>query len=79
MDDPGLVTGETLGKSVHKSSVFAMAFHCAILARFGIIEGTALAYDEMCMRERVLYLQFTTANPLDHRDDFSGPALRHGV
>ena len=29
-------------------------------------------------RERVLYCQPTGPNPLNHRDDFSRPALRHG-
>ena len=29
-------------------------------------------------RERVLYGQPTGPNPLHHRDDFSGLALRHG-
>ena len=29
-------------------------------------------------RERVLYGQPTGPNPLNHRDDFSRPALRHG-
>ena len=29
-------------------------------------------------RERVLYRQHTGPNPLNHQDDFSGPALRHG-
>ena len=28
-------------------------------------------------RERVLYGQLTGPNPLNHRDDSSGPALRH--
>ena len=29
-------------------------------------------------RGKVLYWQPTGPNPLNHRDDFSGPALRHG-
>ena len=29
-------------------------------------------------RERVFYWQPTGSNPLHHRDDYSGPALRHG-
>ena len=28
-------------------------------------------------RERVLHRQATSPNPLDHRDEFSRPALRH--
>ena len=41
------------------------------------LEGTpGIEIEEMPL-ERVLYLQPTGPNPLNHRDNFSGPALRH--
>jgi hypothetical protein len=33
----------------------------------------------LAVRERVLYGQLTGLNPLNHRDEFSRPALRHGI
>ena len=40
--------------------------------------GRALRRVPPRWRERVLYSQSTGPNPLDHRDDLVGPALRHG-
>jgi hypothetical protein len=37
----------------------------------------AHAWSRLC-RERVLNRQTTGPNPLNRRDDFGGPALRHG-
>ena len=40
--------------------------------------GDAAGRDLGQVRERVPYWQPTGPNPLNHRDDFSRPALRHG-
>jgi len=41
-------------------------------------QSKRLAPDQPHGGERILYWQPTGPNPLDHRDDFSRPALRHG-
>ena len=43
-----------------------------------VSEGIQFLIKSPC-RERVLYSQPTDPNPLTHRDEFSRPALRHGV
>ena len=70
--------------SIDPSHLFKVTFLHFVLSHFRLLQVELVQRtfkrirSREPLRERVLYWQPTGPNPLNHRDDFSGPAWRHG-